>query len=137
VVKKEMLKMDKSTKTKLTWLVIFTLVAGLTLSLICLLSIPQLNIVVGLLIGWLLVDRAYVPFDGRMTLVGDILLFIATLVIFAISNNLTTQWCAFMMPDQGCLPYLQKSCLFSMIFAVGISEFSLWLWFRSIQWRNS
>lgn len=129
--------MDKSTKTNLTRLVIFTLVAGLILSLICRLGIPQLDIVVGLLIGWLLVDRAYVMFHDRMTLTGDVLLFICTFVIFAISNTLTKQWCTFILPSRACLPNLQEACLFSTVFAVGISEFSLWIWFRSIQWRNS
>lgn len=129
--------MDRATKTNLTRLVIFTVVAGLILSLICRFGIPQLDIVIGLLIGWLLVDRAYVIFHDRMTLTGDVLLLASTLIIFAISNTLTKQWCIFILPSRACPPNLQKACLFSTVFAVGISEFSLWVWFRSIQWRNS
>lgn len=129
--------MDKSIQMSVAKLFGFSFLASLCLSLICRVGIPQLDIAVGLLVGWLLVDRAYVGFYDKMTLKGDLLLLASILVIVTITPFLVDQWCVLILPNRSCPPNLQKACLFSVIFAVGISGFSLWVWFRSIQWRDS
>lgn len=118
----------------------FFLLSSVVLGVTC--RFPQLarlTIVFGLLLGWILVTHGYIGIDGKMTVRGDLLLLGMAFLVIWIAVSAFTITCDIFPDVASCAGEqgsLRAACIFGVSFPLGISSFSLWLWFRIRQLRD-
>lgn len=104
---------------------------GLVLAGACRIQIPQIALLLGLFFGWTAVVRLYLDINGKMTFVGDLLLFVTITTTLSLAVIFTPVICRVLPEVRSCpMARIRSGCAFLLFFSTGISAFSLWLWFR-------
>lgn len=118
-----------------TFFVLYSIFMGLT----CRFELGQLTIILAIPLGWLLVTHGYVAFEGRMTVYGDLLLLATALLLIGLIVVVFSATCNLLPDVASCIgraDRLRSACIFTVSFPLGISSFSLWLWFRIRQFQT-
>ena len=125
-------------KSALKFLAYLTL-SSVLLALTCRFQLlAPITVLLGLFLGWTLVTHGYIEIDGRMTVYGDLLLLGEGILVIALAAGLVPFMCDLLPQVDTCAgktDRLTTACTFGVSFSVGISSFSLWLWFRIRQAR--
>lgn len=108
-------------------------------ALACRFDLYPITFFVGFLFGWSLVTHAYPEKQGRMTVQGDAILATMVIGVIIVSSLSAGQLCRLLPQVASCIEQVSEIrtiCAFEFAMSIGISSFTLWLWFRIRQWRN-
>lgn len=106
----------------------------------CRLSLYPITFFLGFFFGWTLVTHAYPEERGRMTVRGDLFLAVTVVVVILGATLSAGLMCRIAPQVASCVDDIGKAgmiCAFAFAMSIGLSSFTLWLWFRLRQLREN
>jgi uncharacterized Tic20 family protein len=106
----------------------------------CRFSLYPITMFLGFFFGWTLVTNMYPAVDGKMTLRGDFVLAATVIGVILVTTFSAELLCRIPAGTVSCtanISEIRVICTFAFAMSVGISSFTLWLWFRIRQLRDT